>query len=51
MILATHRVLPLDAGAASILGSMSATPALRNLGVTHPRAARPKFGGDLVISI
>jgi toxin FitB len=50
MILATHRVLPLDAGAASVLGRMYAVPALRNLTVTHPRAARPKFGGDLAIA-
>jgi predicted nucleic acid-binding protein len=50
MILATHRVLPLDAGAASLLGRMYALPALRNLAVTHPRAGRPRFGGDLVIA-
>lgn len=50
MILATHRVLPLDAGAASVLGRMYAIPALRSLAVTHPRAARPKFGGDLAIA-
>ncbi len=50
MILATHTVLPLDAGAARILGRMYAAPALRNLAVTHPQAVRPKFGGDLAIA-
>lgn len=50
MILATHTVLPLDAGAARVLGRMYVAPALRNLAVTHPRAARPRFGGDLAIA-
>jgi predicted nucleic acid-binding protein len=50
MILSTHRVLPLDATAASVLGRMYAVPALRSLAVTQPRASRPKLGGDLTIA-
>lgn len=49
-ILASHDVLPLDAAAARILGRMYAMPSLRNLAVTHPRATRPRFGGDLAIA-
>ncbi|HSU06303.1 MAG TPA: PIN domain-containing protein [Acetobacteraceae bacterium] len=50
MILSSHNVLALDAAAARILGRMYAMPPLRNLAVTHPRAAQPKFGRDLVIA-
>lgn len=50
MILASHDVLPLDAAAARILGRMYAVPSLRNLAVTHARATRPRFGGDLAIA-
>jgi predicted nucleic acid-binding protein len=50
LILASHSVLPLDAAAARVLGRMYAIPVLRDIAVTHPRAARPRFGGDLVIA-
>jgi predicted nucleic acid-binding protein len=49
-IRATQRILPLDAGAAQILGRLLAVPALRNLATTPPQARRPRFGGDLVIA-
>ena len=49
-ILATQRILPLDATAAQVLGRMHAIPALRNLATTPPHARRPRFGGDLVIA-
>ena len=37
-ILATQRILPLDAAAARILGRLHAVPALRNLATTPPHA-------------
>ncbi len=49
-IQATQRILPLDAGAARILGRLHAVPALRNLAITPPSARKPRFGGDLVIA-
>ena len=49
-ILATHRVLPLAADGARILGRLLAVPALRNLATTPPHARAPRFGGDLVIA-
>jgi toxin FitB len=49
-ILATQRILPLDAAAAQVLGRLHAVPALRNLATTPPQARRPRFGGDLVIT-
>ncbi len=49
-IQATQRILPLDAGAARILGRLHAVPALRNLATTPPNARKPRFGGDLVIA-
>jgi predicted nucleic acid-binding protein len=49
-ILATQRILPLDAAAAQVLGRLHAVPALRNLATTPPQARRPRFGGDLVIA-
>ena len=49
-LLATERILPLDAAAADLLGRMAAVPGLRNLFMTHPRAAHPQMGGDLAIA-
>ncbi len=49
-VLATQRVLPLDAAAARVLGRLHAVPALRNLATTPPNARKPRFGGDLVIA-
>jgi toxin FitB len=49
-IMATQRILPLDAAAAQVLGRLHAVPALRNLATTPPQARRPRFGGDLVIA-
>jgi toxin FitB len=49
-ILATQRILPLDAPAARVLGRLHAVAALRNLATTSPHARRPRFGGDLVIA-
>ena len=49
-ILATQRILPLDATAAQVLGRLHAAPALTNLATTPPHARKPRFGGDLVIA-
>lgn len=49
-IVATNRILPLEAEAARLLGRMYATPALRHLATTHPDMVRPRFGGDLIIA-
>jgi predicted nucleic acid-binding protein len=49
-IVATRRILPLDADAAVMLGRMTTIPALRNLLVTHPGAVRPQLGADLAIA-
>jgi len=49
-IMATQRILPLDAAAAQVLGRLHAVPALRNLATTPPQARRPRFAGDLVIA-
>ncbi len=49
-ILATQRILPLDARAAQVLGRLHAVPALRNFATTPPHARKPRFGGDLVIA-
>jgi predicted nucleic acid-binding protein len=49
-ILATQRILPLDAAAAQVLGRLYAVPALRNLATMPPNARKPRFGGDLAIA-
>jgi predicted nucleic acid-binding protein len=49
-IIATDRILPLEAEAARLLGRMYATSALRHLAMTLPGMARPRFGGDLIIA-
>ena len=49
-LIATYRVLPMDASAARRLGHMLAIPALHGLALTHPGARRPKFGADLAIA-
>ena len=49
-IVATQRVLPLDAGSARIFGRLLAVPALRNLIAAPPRARKPRFAGDLAIA-
>jgi toxin FitB len=49
-IVATQCILPLDASAGRILGGLHATAALRHLATTAPGAAKPRFGGDLVIA-
>ncbi len=51
VILATHRILPLDGAAARLLGPDARDPpALRHLAVTYPDVRQPRFGGDLIIA-
>lgn len=49
-IVATQRVLPLEADGARIFGRLLAVPALRNLIASPPRARKPRFAGDLAIA-
>jgi predicted nucleic acid-binding protein len=49
-IMATQRVLPLDADGARIFGRLLAVPALRNLIASPPQARKPRFAGDLAIA-
>jgi predicted nucleic acid-binding protein len=49
-IVATQRVLPLDADGARIFGRLLAVPALRNLIASPPQARKPRFAGDLAIA-
>jgi predicted nucleic acid-binding protein len=49
-VLATRRVLPMDAVAARFLGRMVAVPDLHDLAITHSRASRPQLGADLAIA-
>jgi toxin FitB len=49
-ILATQRILPLDASAARVLGRLHAVPALRNLITAPPQASKLRFAGDLAIA-
>ncbi len=49
-IVATQRILPLDADGARIFGRLLAVSALRNLITAPPQARKPRFGGDLAIA-
>jgi predicted nucleic acid-binding protein len=49
-IVATQRILPLDADGARIFGRLLAVPALRNLIAAPPQARKPRFAGDLAIA-
>lgn len=49
-IVATQRVLPLDASGARIFGRLLAIPALQNLVAVPPHARKPRFAGDLAIA-
>jgi toxin FitB len=49
-IVATQRILPLDADAARIFGRLLAVPALRNLIASPPQARKPRFAGDLALA-
>jgi hypothetical protein len=49
-IVATQRILPLDADGARVFGRLLAVPALRNLIASPPRARKPRFAGDLAIA-
>jgi len=49
-IVATQRILPLNAGGARVFGRLLAVPALRNLIASPPRARKPRFAGDLAIA-
>jgi predicted nucleic acid-binding protein len=49
-IIATQRILPLNADGARVFGRLLAVPALRNLIAAPPRARKPRFAGDLAIA-
>ena len=49
-IIATQRILPLNAEGARVFGRLLAVPALRNLIAAPPRARKPRFAGDLAIA-
>lgn len=49
-IVATQRILPLDADSARIFGRLLAVPALSNRISSPPQARKPRFAGDLAIA-
>ncbi len=48
--LATATILPLDAAAADLLGTMWAVPELKNFIISHPAQRRLTTGADLMIA-